>query len=173
MTLSTQDAPIATDADGSAVEIPSNFLCPITLQLMVDPLMTRTGLNFEKAAILGWLSQGSGSCPLTRRPLKASDLITNRRLRTHIHIWRAKNGIPEPTEEEMAAAECEFVGFFPISGGKKKEIMTPHSQQPLTLISPQRAARSSTSRYARRSGERRFNFLNRILTSAAAELGEP
>jgi hypothetical protein len=184
MTLSTQDAPTTTIANGSAMEIPSNFICPITLQVMVNPVMTRTGLNFERAAIFSWLEQGSGTCPLTRKPLAASDLITNRRLKTHIRIWRGNNGIPEP-DEEMAAAECKFVGFLKISGDKKKEILARHSQQPMTLkslrtnipnriipppSSTQRPARSS--RYARQSGERRRNFLSRILTSATTELDE-
>jgi hypothetical protein len=126
MNLSSQDVPTPTTvAEGSAAEIPSNFICPITLQVMVDPLMTRTGLNFERAAILGWLDQGSGRCPLTREPLTNSDLITNRRLKSRIGIWRAHNGMPEPTKEEMAAAECKFAPFLKISG----------SQQPLTLVS--------------------------------------
>jgi hypothetical protein len=133
-------------ADGSAAEIPSDFICPITLQLMVAPLMTRTGLSFERAAIFGWLEQGSGSCPLTRKPLTASDLIPNRRLKTQICEWRANNGIPEPTEEEKAAAECKFVGFLKFSGGDKAEILAQHSQQQqLTLLSALRTNTPDTS----------------------------
>jgi hypothetical protein len=179
MTLSTQDA--------SAVEIPSDFICPITLQVMVSPVMTRTGLNFERAAIFGWLEQGSGSCPLTRKPLKASDIITNRRLETHIRIWRGNNGVPEPTEEEREAAEYKFVGFVKVSGGQKEEIQAQHSQQPQqTLVSAlrhnirdhiihspsslQRAGRRS--RQSRQSEEQRRTFLSRILTSAIAELDD-
>jgi hypothetical protein len=158
MTLSTQDSPTTTASDGSAVEIPSNFICPITLQVMVAPVMTRTGLNFERAAIFSWLYRGSDTCPLTRKPLAASDLITNRRLKTHIGMWKKTNGIPEPTEEEMAAAEYNFVGFLNISNIDKEEILAP--------TSPQRAGRSS--RPARQSGQRRRNFLSRILTSATA-----
>jgi hypothetical protein len=169
--------------DGSEVKIPSNFICPITLQVMVDPVMTREGLNFEKAAIFSWLEQGSGSCPLTRKPLAASDLCTDRRLKTQICFWQKNNGIPEPTEEEMAAAECKFVGYIRISDIDKEEIPASHSQQPLTLAlfrsnnyihstppssTTQRAARSS--RHARQSGERRRNFLSRILTSATAAM---
>jgi hypothetical protein len=167
--LSTQeDVPTATVADGSEVAIPSLFICPITLQVMVDPLMTRTGLNFERAAIFSWLDQGSGSCPLTRKPLTASDLITNRRLKTRIRIWRANNGIPEPTEEEMAAVKC-----------KGEYMLARHSQLSTTMVSalrtnipdhftppppssPQRAELSS--RNARQSGGRRRNFFNRVLT---------
>jgi hypothetical protein len=180
MTLCTQEVPTATVADGSTVEIPSNFICPITLQVMVTPLMTRTGLTFEKAAIFSWLEQGSGSCPLTRKPLTASDLVTNMRLKKEIRIWRSDNGIPEPTEEEMAAAECKFIGNIKISGGNNKAILDQLSQQPLPLVStiPSNildhvTPRSSSS--LQRGGltsEPRRNFLSRILTSATAELDE-
>jgi hypothetical protein len=187
MTPSTQDVPTTMIADGSTVEIPFEFVCPITLQVMVEPLMTRTGFNFERAAIFDWLEQGSGSCPLTRTPLTACDLITNTRLKTRICYWRANNGIPQPIEEEMAATECKFVGLFlKISGGKKEEILARDSQQPLTLVSallhnnpddiippsssPRRAGRRS--RHVRQSGEQQRKFLSRILTSAIAELDD-
>jgi hypothetical protein len=173
MALSTQGVPTATVADGSEVAIPSLFICPITLQVMVDPLMTRSGLNFERAAIFSWLDQGSGSCPLTRNPLTASDLISNRRLKTRIRIWRANNGIPEPTEEEMAAVTCKFVSFLKISGDKKEEYMLArHSQLSTPMISALRTnipahftpPSPSSPQRARQSGGRRRNFLNRMLT---------
>jgi hypothetical protein len=180
MTISTQDVPTATVADGSTVEIPSNFICPITLQVMVTPLMTRTGLTFEKAAIFSWLEQGSGSCPLTRKPLTASDLVTNMRLKNQIRIWRLENGISEPTEEEMEATECKFVGILKISGGNNKDILDQLSQQPISLSSALRPTISDqisppSSRSLQRGGpssEPRRNFLSRILTSATAELDE-
>jgi hypothetical protein len=127
MTLSIQDVPATVVADESAVEIPSDFICPITLEVMVAPLMTRTGLNFERVAIFGWLEQGSGSCPLTRKPLTASDLIPNMRLQKQIFIWRADNGIPEPTEEEMAAADREFISILKRAAMMKKSWMSTRS----------------------------------------------
>jgi hypothetical protein len=186
MTLSTQDVTTRTtmNEDGTSVEIRSDFICPITLQVMNNPLMTRTGFNFERAAILSWLDQGSGSCPLTREPLTTSDLISNRRLATQIRFWRQRNGIPEPTREETGVAECEFVGFLKISGDKNDEIMARHSQPTLSLASlhtqilptrplPSRSAaprRTGRSRYERQSREPRRNFLRRILTSGVNEV---
>jgi hypothetical protein len=183
MSLSTQDVTTTANGDGSSVEIPSNFLCPITLQMMVNPLMTRTGFTFERAAILSWLEQGSGSCPLTRKPLTTSDLVSNRRLATQIRFWRERNGIPEPSLEEMGVAECKFVGFAKISGDKKDEIMARYSQPTLSLVSlhahllpPPSTTPSSSpprtgrSRYERQSREPRRNLLSRILTSAVDEL---
>jgi hypothetical protein len=146
MTLSTQDVHSIMIADGSDVEIPSDFICPITLEVMVDPLMTRTGFNFERAAILGWLEQGSGSCPLTREPLATSDLTTNRRLKTHICMWKANNGWQQP---------LTLVSLLPYISD---HIIPPPS-------SPQRAE-------VWQSRDQRCDFLSSILTSAIAELDD-
>lgn len=67
--------------------IPDEFVCPITLTIMNHPLVTRSGQNFERSAILNWLSQ-SKECPLTRQPMKPSDLIPNRALEARIGFWK-------------------------------------------------------------------------------------
>jgi U-box domain len=80
---------------------PSEFLCPITMELMVHPMATRHGQNFEKSAIVAWLRQGSGACPLTRKPLKISDLIHNHGLAAEIQLWRNVHGIPSGSDEKF------------------------------------------------------------------------
>jgi hypothetical protein len=44
------------------------LMCPICLEIMVEPMLTPYGDSFEKSAILDWL-QRNDTCPLTRRPL--------------------------------------------------------------------------------------------------------
>jgi len=48
--------------------------------------MTRFGHSFERKAILEWI-QDKGTCPLTRRPLRLSDLVPNRALEGRIQAW--------------------------------------------------------------------------------------
>jgi U-box domain len=79
---------------------PPEFLCPITMELMVHPLATKHGPNFERSAIVAWLQQGSGECPLTRKPLTMSDLIHNNYLVAEIAQWRAAHGISTPLSNE-------------------------------------------------------------------------
>jgi U-box domain len=78
---------------------PPEFTCPITMELMVHPLATKHGPNFERSAIVAWLRQGSGECPLTRKPLTMSDLIHNNFLATEIAQWRTMHGIPAVSNE--------------------------------------------------------------------------
>lgn len=82
--------------------IPSLFVCPLTLGVMTDPLISKYGHTFERAAILEWLSQGTdASCPITRQPLSPSMLIPNVPLRVQIRSWQHAQGI------EVTCLECE------------------------------------------------------------------
>lgn len=77
-----------TEADEIA---PKEFICPLTLAVMVDPVLTRHGHNFERDSILKWIARDTGLCPITRKPLRISDVITNHHLRSRIHRWRREN----------------------------------------------------------------------------------
>lgn len=129
MTLPQQESNTVTNQEGQEVEVPSKFLCPITLQLMVRPLMTRNGLNFERHAILDWLREGPGNCPLTRKPLTASDLISDKHLEMRITFWRQRNKIvvEEEDEENVDVASTKFVGFLKLSPDMRDDLVARHS----------------------------------------------
>ncbi|CAF3592277.1 unnamed protein product [Rotaria socialis] len=63
------------------------FICPITHELMVDPVIDGDGNSYERGAIEDWL-QRNGTSPITRVPLLASDLRPNRALKTAIYEYR-------------------------------------------------------------------------------------
>jgi hypothetical protein len=165
-----------TEIDGTTVEVPNSFICPITLQIMVHPVMTETGLNFERSAIISWLEKGTESCPLTRKPLRPSGLVSNKNLQNTIWYWKKKHGIAAHEEDE-ALQFCLY-----LSGDKMEEIMGRHLvRQQISLTSsiqailiPEDQARSSSNAHRprgnrlspRRNGARRLTFLRRILTEA-------
>jgi F-box and WD-40 domain protein 7 len=74
-------------------KIPTDFFCPITKQVMVDPLMSRYGHSYERDAILTWLETHGCLCPLTRQRMAVSDLIQNRALKSRIHVWFRCRGL--------------------------------------------------------------------------------
>jgi hypothetical protein len=73
------------------VEPPHEFICSLTMDLMNDPVVSRYGQSFERSAIIEWLARGNDTCPMTRQPLKLSDLITNHQLRAKIRRWQIEN----------------------------------------------------------------------------------
>ena len=67
---------------------------------MIDPVMSKNGVTYERKAILEWLLNNKStttsqqcSCPLTRQPLKPSMLVSNAALKIKILQWKVDNGI--------------------------------------------------------------------------------
>ncbi|CAK7348670.1 unnamed protein product [Dovyalis caffra] len=68
-----------------------SFYCPITRDVMVDPVETSSGQTFERSAIEKWLEDGHEMCPLTMTPLDTSILRPNKTLRQSIEEWKDRN----------------------------------------------------------------------------------
>ncbi|KAJ1400013.1 Zinc finger, RING/FYVE/PHD-type [Sesbania bispinosa] len=75
------------------IDVPSHFLCPISLQLMRDPVTVCTGITYDRENIERWLfSCKNKTCPVTKQPLLDTDLITpNHTLRRLIQSWCTLN----------------------------------------------------------------------------------
>jgi hypothetical protein len=46
--------------------VPEEFLCPITLELMTDPVVAEDGHTYERSAITDWFANGNGLSPKTQ-----------------------------------------------------------------------------------------------------------
>lgn len=59
------------------------YLCPITGDIMADPVIAPDGYTYERKAITDWLAR-SGVSPMTRQPMSANNLIVNRLVKDEI-----------------------------------------------------------------------------------------
>ena len=66
---------------------PLIYTCPLTLQIMYDPVKDCCGHNFERDAICDWLDV-HGSCPITKKPMDISELLPAADLQNRIERWR-------------------------------------------------------------------------------------
>eukprot|EP00621_Florenciella_sp_RCC1693_P014673 CAMPEP_0182531388 /NCGR_PEP_ID=MMETSP1323-20130603/8823_1 /TAXON_ID=236787 /ORGANISM="Florenciella parvula, Strain RCC1693" /LENGTH=270 /DNA_ID=CAMNT_0024740935 /DNA_START=255 /DNA_END=1063 /DNA_ORIENTATION=- len=73
-----------------ALQIPPDFICPITQELMRDPVNTLSGHSYERDAILQWFAGGTTKCPLTGVMLGSRHLTPNHNLRKAIENFREK-----------------------------------------------------------------------------------
>ncbi|PKI35313.1 hypothetical protein CRG98_044327 [Punica granatum] len=75
------------------VEVPSYFLCPISLEIMNDPVTVPTGITYNRESIERWLFSSSASsrnhtCPVTKQPVPPDcELTPNHTLRRLIQSW--------------------------------------------------------------------------------------
>lgn len=65
---------------------PKGFLCPLTKELMKDPVVCTDGHSYERAAIALWLEK-QGHSPVTSEPMSASNIVPNIALRNSIQEW--------------------------------------------------------------------------------------
>ncbi|XVE69591.1 hypothetical protein DITRI_Ditri10aG0002900 [Diplodiscus trichospermus] len=72
------------------------FICPLTKQVMRDPVTLENGQTFEREAIEKWFRECRESgrklvCPLTLKELKTTDLNPSIALRNTIEEWTTRN----------------------------------------------------------------------------------
>lgn len=81
--------------DEIEIDVPSHFLCPISLQLMKDPVTVSTGITYDRDNIEKWLfSFQNKTCPVTKQTLLETDLnnlTPNHTLRRLIQSWCTLN----------------------------------------------------------------------------------
>ncbi|GMJ13317.1 PLANT U-BOX PROTEIN10 [Hibiscus trionum] len=80
-----------------ALVIPEDFLCPISLELMRDPVIVSTGQTYERSYIQRWIDCGNATCPKTQQKLENLSLTPNYVLRSLITQWCAKHNLEQPS----------------------------------------------------------------------------
>lgn len=68
-------------------DVPSVFICPISLEPMQDPVTLCTGQTYERSNIVKWFSKGKYICPTTMQELWDVSLTPNRTLFHLIYKW--------------------------------------------------------------------------------------
>lgn len=87
------------------VPIPSFFACPISLDLMRDPVIVSTGMTYDRSSIEKWLQEGHNTCPVTNQVVTNHDLIPNHTLRRLIRDWSAGNLMPQAAQAAAGGEE--------------------------------------------------------------------
>lgn len=71
------------------------FFCPLTKNIMEDPVTIESGVTYERKAITEWFESCSNSvkicCPATGQRLQSKSLSTNRALKTIIEEWKERD----------------------------------------------------------------------------------
>mmetsp|Transcript_63936 Transcript_63936/g.133266 ORF Transcript_63936/g.133266 Transcript_63936/m.133266 type:complete len:422 (+) Transcript_63936:266-1531(+) len=81
--------------DGFLEEVPSEFVCPITMEIMNDPVIATDGHAYEKEAIESWFEQSDRS-PKTNEELHSKHLVRSHTLRSIINDYMDAHPYAEP-----------------------------------------------------------------------------
>jgi hypothetical protein len=72
------------------IEIPNEYICPISLEIMRDPVITADGQTYERVQIEEWFDRGVNTSPKTGSVLPNTNLIPNIALRNVIEEFCQK-----------------------------------------------------------------------------------
>ena len=94
----------------SASNIPNEWYCPITMEIMTNPVIGSDGHTYEKTAIEQWLSVHTVS-PITKAPMNKSHLVPNIALRNTIQEFTGPGNkvpssdsvLPKPSKKTVVA----------------------------------------------------------------------
>lgn len=86
--------------------VPADFRCPISLELMRDPVVVASGQTYDRESISRWIASGHATCPNTGQALAHSNMVPNRALKNLISQWCREQRVPfdgaEPTNAVSA-----------------------------------------------------------------------
>ncbi|KAL8102802.1 U-box domain-containing protein 1-like [Apium graveolens] len=77
----------------SSFNIPDEYRCPISLDLMRDPVIVASGHTYDRNSIAQWINTGHHTCPKSGQRLIHMALIPNYALKSLIHQWCEENNI--------------------------------------------------------------------------------
>ncbi|KAG6785393.1 hypothetical protein POTOM_011123 [Populus tomentosa] len=84
--------------DDTPSEVPDYLCCKITLDILRDPVITPSGVSYERAVLLDHLEKVGNFDPITREPLEPSQLVPNLAIKEAVHAYLDKHGWAYKTE---------------------------------------------------------------------------
>ncbi|KAJ6317449.1 hypothetical protein OIU76_013063 [Salix suchowensis] len=132
--------------------IPDDFRCPISLELMKDPVIVSTGQTYERSCIQKWLDAGHKTCPKTQQTLLHTALTPNYVLKSLIALWCESNGVELP--KQSGASRSKKVGSS-VSDCDRAAITTLLDKLANGSLEQQRSAAGELRLLAKRNADNR------------------
>lgn len=84
------------------MEPPSEFLCPVSFEVMRRPVrLVETGKVYDEASITDWFALGKNTCPSTGQTLKSLEYESENELKRRIDKWIGDTGYTEEEETSL------------------------------------------------------------------------
>lgn len=139
---------------------PDEFLCPITLTLMKDPVICGDGHTYERDAIVRWLQSNTAS-PITRQQLSVQSIKPNFALRNAIQRYVNASQLPpvppRPTAPQFPQPQQTVQVPIPSAPPGDHYFAMQVYQQEVAMQASQHAAQQLSNQSALRYGQVQAN----------------
>ncbi|KAK9061890.1 hypothetical protein SSX86_019074 [Deinandra increscens subsp. villosa] len=94
----------------NTIPIPPDFCCPLSLEVMSDPVIVASGQTYERSYIRNWIDLGLTVCPKTMQTLGHTNLIPNYTVKALIANWCESNNVnlPDPMKSMIYQEEASL-----------------------------------------------------------------
>ncbi len=89
---SAEPAPAQVMPAAGGPDVPEELVCPLTNELMKDPVLAADGCAYERSAIEVWFELGNTSFPGGHIRISHTRLTPHDTLRAKIAAWKGQNG---------------------------------------------------------------------------------
>ena len=76
---------------GATESHPENLSCPISMELMREPVLAADGFTYDRHAIAAWLARGKTTSPTTGAPLAHTHLTPNHLVKSMIAEYQSSS----------------------------------------------------------------------------------
>ncbi|KAM6582498.1 hypothetical protein CsatB_009500 [Cannabis sativa] len=83
-----------SSSSSQSINIPDEFRCPISLDLIKDPVIVASGHTYDRNSIAQWIDSGHHTCPKSGQRLIHMALIPNYALKSLMEQWSQENDVP-------------------------------------------------------------------------------
>ncbi|XP_042520715.1 U-box domain-containing protein 4-like [Macadamia integrifolia] len=135
------------------VSIPADFCCPLSLELMTDPVIVASGQTYERAFIRKWLDLGLTVCPKTHQTLAHTNLIPNYTVKALIANWCESNNVKLPDPVKSPSLNQPST---PLADSGARDLHIP----PHSVHSPTRSNYTRSPESTRSTGSPNNRFLS-------------
>ncbi|KAD4386215.1 hypothetical protein R6Q59_009464 [Mikania micrantha] len=106
----------------SEMEFPQDFRCPISMEIMKDPVIISTGVTYERENIKKWFFRyKKTTCPATMQRVENLDITPNHTLKRLILAWQ--NG-QSPSSSSSSSSSSSPSSSSCLSSFKRDEMMS-------------------------------------------------
>ncbi|GMI71108.1 plant U-box 23 [Hibiscus trionum] len=115
------------------IDVPSFFICPISLEIMKDPVTVSTGITYDRESIEKWLFSGKNTtCPVTKQVIADCELTPNHTLRRLIQSWcmlNASHGIERIPTPKPPISKAQIIKLLKDAKSPQQQIKCLKSLQ--------------------------------------------
>lgn len=103
----------STSFQSTNTNTPDEYRCPISLDMMRDPVIIASGHTYDRNSIAQWINSGHRTCPKSGQKLIHMALIPNYALKSLVHQWCEENN--------MSLKECASSSSNSESSSNRKQ----------------------------------------------------